>query len=96
MDKRKVLIDLLKRYLNGEVDTTSFCDDFCTLYFYESDARNEFDDAEREQLDDIADVVSYYSPYKEDHAIPGNPYNDVKTVKEKVEEKRAFIESLGE
>ncbi len=96
MDKRRIIIDLLKRYVNGEVDTTSFCDDFNTLYFYESNARSLFDGTEREQLDDIADVVSYYSPYKEDHAIPGNPYNDAKTVKAKIIEKSDFIKSLGD
>lgn len=96
MDKRRILIDLLKRFLNGDVDTTSFCDDFCTLYFYESNARELFDAAERKQLDEIADVVSYYSPYKEDHAILGNPYNDAKTVKAIVMEKSEFIKSLEE
>ena len=94
MDKRRTLIDLLKRYLNGDVDTTSFCDDFCTLYFYESNARNEFDDIEREQLDEIADTASFYSPYKEDRAA--YPYNDAKTVKAKVTEKSEFIKSLEE
>ena len=96
MDKRRILIDLLKRFLNGDVDTTSFCDDFCTLYFYESNARELFRGAEREQMDEIADVVSYYSPYKEDLAIPGNPYNDAKTVKAIVMEKSEFINSLEE
>ena len=96
MDKRRILVDLLKRYLNGDVDTTSFCDDFNTLYFYESNARELFCGAEREQMDEIADVVSYYSPYKEDLAISGSPFKDAKTVKATVLEKREFLESLGE
>lgn len=73
--KRQEIMSILSYYANGEYTTSTFCDVFSSMYYYENSACSCFTGTERKILDELAEVTTRYSPYKSDLAT-GAFFND--------------------
>lgn len=91
MTKKEEFYLLLKMYNNGEYETNVFCNEVLRILFYESNGISEFTGKERESVEELANVVERYSPYKSDHEKFPNIYYTEKNVKVAVEK---FYEQL--
>ena len=81
MNVKEQILTLLQMYSDGAYDTKTFCDLFCTLYFFESDGRCYFSYAERETLDSFAAIAERYSDDKADSVKHPGTYTDEQAIK---------------
>lgn len=91
MSVKEEILTLLRMYSDGSYDTKTFCDVFCTLYFFESDGRGHFGGAEREALDKFAAAAERFSDDEEDSAKYPGTYSDEQAVKSAFQSVRAVF-----
>ena len=81
MSVKENILTLLRMYSDGSYRTGDFCEQFCTLYFFENDGRSFFSGADRDVLDAFAAVAERYSDIEEDLRESPGTYKDEESVK---------------
>ena len=81
MDAREQLIYLLKKYYEGEYETSIFADEFSRIYDLETDY-SLLSEQEDQLMGELSEIVGRFSPYEEDLKIP-NAYFNEEDVKKK-------------
>jgi len=81
-DKQR-LYWLIEQYLLGEINETTFCDEFYYSYDLEVD-RNTLNDMERIVFAELSGVSSRFSEYKEDHELDPNAFSTKEELRQKI------------
>lgn len=88
-DKRK-LYWLIKRYLSGNIDESTFCDKFYYSYSLGIDP-NELSSIEKKAFNDLDKVVSRFSPYIADHQLDPKAFSTVEELRKSIKETQTLL-----
>lgn len=80
MTKKQELYYLLKAYKRDEYDINTFCDVYLDM-FYPDRPVNELSEFELEKFNGLAEIISRYSQYEEEHKLYPNVFSTEKEVR---------------
>ncbi|MBI4086574.1 hypothetical protein HY416_01175 [Candidatus Kaiserbacteria bacterium] len=80
---RRRLYWLIDEYLSGNIDESTFCDEFYYSYSLEIDPKI-LSDIERKVFSELDKVASRFSQHEEDHAVGPRAYSTVEELKQKI------------
>lgn len=86
MTKKEQLYYLVKETFNEKYDIDTFCNEFITIIYYESNAISELETYEKRIFEKLAKVVERYSEFELDHKCYPNMYNSKEDVRKALKE----------
>jgi len=89
-DKRR-LYWLIDRYLENDINESTFCDEFYYCYDLELD-RTTLTAIEKQMFSELNQVTSRFSPYEQDHFLDKHAFTTVKSLKNKIQETKNILE----
>ena len=85
MLSKETLYSLLNQYMQAQINTLNFCDQFSMAYDLETD-HDEFSNKERELFGNLSIYIDRYSPFEEDFLKFPGVYHTEKEIQEKAKE----------
>jgi len=92
LTKKKLYI-LLKKYIDDEINTVNFCEEFSITYDLKID-HDQFSVEEGKIFKILSTYVDRHSPFEEDFIKHPNVYYTDQEIREKAEETARLLDSL--
>lgn len=90
-DKRR-LYWLINQYIIGNINESLFCDEFYYCYDLGID-RNKLNSVEKNTFKELDEIVSRFSPYKEDHLLDPKAFTTTEELHQKIIETHLLLEA---
>lgn len=93
MENKHKIYWLIKEYLSSNINESTFCDEFYNCYDLElnKDTLNSF---EKKVLDELSQVASRFSPYKEDHKLDAKAFSTVAELNSQIKKTNDLLVNL--
>jgi hypothetical protein len=82
-DKRR-LYWLIDEYLSGNIDESTFCDEFYYSYDLEISVNESLNEIEQHAFSELSAVASRFSQYEEDHKLDAHAFSTVQELRQKI------------
>jgi hypothetical protein len=92
-DDKQRLYWLIDEYLAGNIDESTFCDEFYYSYDLEID-NNILNNNEQQAFSELSKITSRFSQYEEDHKLDEQAFSTVSELRHKIIETKGKLKSL--